>query len=146
MTHDEAHSDAIVASSVAFRGAEGLAPFAAQHADDPRQAAAAIDRLRAGGYSDYEIELGRIATSRDAALRRRLAETLPRLSGVDPRTWLMWLSYDEDAEVRQTTVTWMITTGEPTLLVRVRELAASDPEEAVRKTAQRAAAEPAQFK
>lgn len=129
---------AVSASTKPFTGAEALRPFAAQHSSDVRIVAAAVAHLRQAGYSDFEIELGRQATSSNAAQRRRLAETLPRLSGVDPKTWLVWLSYDEDSQVRLTAVTWMITTGEPTLLARVRELAIHDPAEEVRRTAQRA--------
>lgn len=123
-----------------FRGAEGLRPFAAQHAPDSLAAAAAVDGLRRAGWSDFEIELGRQATAPQPALRRRLAEMLPRLSGTDPRQWLVWLSYDEDAEVRGTAVTWMASTGEPTMLGRVRQLAETDPDETVRRLAQRATA------
>lgn len=129
---------AATASANPFSGAEALQPFAAQHSGDPRIVAAAVAHLRDAGCSDFEIELGRQATSNDAAQRRRLAETLPRLSGVDPKTWLVWLSYDEDSQVRLTAVTWMITTGEPMLLARVRELAVHDSAEEVRRTAQRA--------
>ncbi len=137
MRHESAPLNTQTESTAAGPSPE-LAPFSAQHNPDPRSAAQAVDDLRRRGYSDFEIELGRMATSPDVYQRRRLAEMLPRLAGVDPRRWLRWLSFDEDAVVRRTVVGWMITTGEASLLARARELAVGDPDDQVRQAAQRA--------
>ena len=86
----------------------------------------AIAELARRGFGDTEIELGRNLASRDAVVRRRYAELLPRVAGLDAKPWLLWLSRDTDGDVRLVAVTLMATSTDPELLSRVEQMSADD--------------------
>jgi hypothetical protein len=109
--------------------------FAALH-DDASQVAE--QELRRRGFSLPEIELGRHLCSPDFKERRHYASLLPTLGGVDARPWLLYLSRDEDADVRLTVAAIMATSNDPELQARVRSMSIDDRDQRVRTTAARA--------
>jgi hypothetical protein len=93
--------------------------------------------LASRGFGQLEIELARRLTDDDPEVRRRLAEWLPRLPGIDARPWLLWLSEDPSPQVRLLAATLMSTTTDPALLERVAEMYRADPDADVRRQAGR---------
>jgi hypothetical protein len=83
--------------------------------------AAARNELSKLGLSGDELKIARLATHPDAPVRQRLARALPRLPGIDGRTWLEFLADDPDDEVRRTARTLLATTGDPESVSRLRE-------------------------
>jgi len=83
------------------------------------------------------LELGLHLTNPDPVVRRRWAERLPSLPGVDARPWLLALSDDEDAQVRMTALVLMATTADPGLLRRIEQLARGDREPQIQDQARR---------
>ena len=108
------------------------------HAATPEDRQSARDQLTSRGLSPQQIALGEALTSPEASIRRRAVETLPSLSQVDAKPWLLWLSHDADFGVRRSVVAILATSGEPELQRRVVEMAVDDPDESVRQLAQRA--------
>jgi hypothetical protein len=100
--------------------------------------------LASRGFGPLEIELARRLTDDDPEVRRRLAEWLPRLPGIDARPWLLWLSEDSSPQVRLLAATLMSTTTDPALLERVAEMYRADPDADVRRQAGRRQASVAQ--
>jgi hypothetical protein len=100
-------------------------------------AAAAESELKRRGFSRREIEAGKHLTSKDADERRRWAEALPGMRGVDAKSWLLWLSRDEHAVIRRTAVTLMATSQDPQLLRRVEQVAREDADPDTRAQAAR---------
>lgn len=109
--------------------------FAALHDD---AAPSADQELRRRGFTPQEIELGRHLCSPDAEERQYFASRLPTLGGIDARPWLLYLSRDEDDEVRLTVAAILATSGDPELQARVRAMSIDDHDERVRATAARA--------
>ncbi len=105
--------------------------------DDPRSAVDARRKLTESGFTPQQIEIGMHLTAPDPGERRRWTEVLPRLSGIEAKPWLLWLSRDPDAQVRLAAVSLMATTNDVQMLSRVRELARDDEDDRVRETAQR---------
>lgn len=104
-------------------------------------AAAAEAELTRRGFTHRQIEVGKHLTSTDAEERRRWAEALPGLRGIDTKQWLLILSRDESAEVRRAAVILMATSQDPQMLARVEEVARDDPEPGLRQQAARTIAE-----
>jgi hypothetical protein len=73
------------------------------------------------GLSSTELELARLATHADPAVRKRLARAIPRLPNIDARGWLEFLCEDPDPEVRRTAQTLLATTGDPQAVLRLRQ-------------------------
>ncbi len=63
---------------------------------DPTLAAAAQEELQRRGIVGPLVYLARLAGDADPAVRREFVESLPTISGVDARPWLLELSYDDD--------------------------------------------------
>jgi hypothetical protein len=89
------------------------------------------------GFGTVHLELARKLTSSDARLRANLADVLPRVSGIDARKWLLWLSRDEDADVRLAALGVMATAADPELLHRVAEMAHDDSDQRIQEQGQR---------
>ncbi|MBS0210007.1 MAG: HEAT repeat domain-containing protein [Planctomycetes bacterium] len=100
-------------------------------------ATAAKQELAARGISARQMEVGAGVTNPDPSVRRRFAEMLPGMTGIDAKPWLMHLSNDEDASVRLTAMTLMATSRDPAMLARVTEMARTDNDERVRYQASR---------
>jgi hypothetical protein len=93
---------------------------------DDRQLAPAAEReLRRRGFSDVELQLAERLADPNPEVRRDLALALPQLA-VDTQRWLVWLSEDDDADVRLAAVTVMATSRDPLLHNRLRELRGSE--------------------
>jgi HEAT repeats len=107
-------------------------------ASDPTLAAAAQEELQRRGIVGPLVDLARFAGDADPAVRRAFVESLPTLSGVDARPWLLELSYDDDPRVRAAAVTLMATSGDLELLKRVKQVALEDPDDQTRGQAAKA--------
>ena len=106
---------------------------------DERVAAAAEVELRRRGFFGAHLELARRLFHPDPSVRKRVGRAVLETADVNPVPWLVELSRDDDPEVRLTAVTLMATTGEPTLMSNIEEIARRDPSERVRRQAQRIA-------
>ena len=102
---------------------------------DLASAATVRARLEKLGLSPVEIAVAEQFASADVKVRRRLAESLAGLPGIDCKPWLIWLSHDMDAEVRLAALTVMATSGETEMLARVAELARVDSDPQVQQQA-----------
>ncbi|MBL8828340.1 MAG: hypothetical protein JNM18_15270 [Planctomycetaceae bacterium] len=91
--------------------------------------------LKDRGITARQIEIGAGLTSPQAEERLQWIEQLPRLTGLDPKPWLLWLSQDAVAEVRLAALRVMATTNDPVLLRRASELSGSDDSSEVRELA-----------
>ena len=100
------------------------------HADDVATASAAMIELWRRGFKERDFELAAQLFDPAPHVRVRLAESLPELSGVDPRPWLLWLSRDPHPSVRRAAITVIATSADPDLRDRLREIEReeSDPE------------------
>jgi HEAT repeat protein len=106
---------------------------------DQRIATAAEVELTQRGFSGAHLELARRLFHPDPTVRKRIGRAALETPGINPVPWLVELSRDDDPEVRLTAVTLMATTGEPTLISNIEEIARRDPSERVRRQAQRIA-------
>lgn len=104
-------------------------------------AAAAEAELTRRGFTHRQIEVGKHLTSDDAEQRRRWAEALPGMRGIDVKYWLLVLSHDPSTEVRSAAVTLMATSQDPQMLARVEEVAGSDADPVLREQAAQVAGE-----
>ena len=109
------------------------------HDSDPRLAMRAETELTRRGFSVLHMELARQLFHPDVEVRKRLAQGLPGTTGVNAVPWLRQLSRDRDPQVRMTAITLMATTGEPSLLDEIEQIAARDPSPRVRQQAKRMA-------
>ncbi len=107
------------------------------HHVEPRIAERAEAHLAAAGFNPPQIELARELTSPDPKVRERLAEVLPRVPNIDAKTWLIWLSRDQHADVRIAAISTMATINDPEFLQRIRELTRHDPDHRVQQAGER---------
>jgi len=105
----------------------------------PDEAAAARRELERRGFGARELALAKCLSDPRPEVRRKLAETLPSMAGVDAGMWLRWLGRDENPDVRLAAVSVMATTRDPALLRQVEQMAAGDPDPRVRRAAERVA-------
>ncbi|MBN8625509.1 MAG: hypothetical protein J0M17_08475 [Planctomycetes bacterium] len=104
---------------------------------DSEHGPSARGELLRRGFTEAELELGRHLTSPDAAERLHYVQRLPSLAGSSLKPWLLHLAGDSDSGVRQACLSIMATNADPEIQARVRELAFTDGDEAVRQTAER---------
>ena len=116
---------------------EALELFAELGSENAADVEAELSRR---GFTKRQIEVGKHLTAADPEVRRRWTEALPGMRGIDTKQWLLHLSGDQDAQVRQAAVTLLATSQDPRLLARVEEVARNDPDPGVRQQAARAAA------
>ena len=100
---------------------------------DEQTAGRARSELVRRGCTEIDLEVARRLFDPDPEVRKQLARMLPRLQSVDAAPVLLWLSRDQDAEVRLTSITVMATTGDPALLAQVEEIARQDADPRVRE-------------
>jgi hypothetical protein len=89
-----------------------------EHDEVVAQASAELAKL---GLGPDELKVARLSTHPDATVRKKLARVLPRLPGIDARTWLEFLADDPDEEVRRTAQTLLATTGDGASTSRLGE-------------------------
>ena len=106
---------------------------------DHQASAAAREELIRRGFGEVDLELARQLFDPDPAVRKHLAQAVPRLQSIDAVPWLLWLCRDDDADVRMTAVTLLATTGDPQLLERVETLARQDTDPRIRELAEQIA-------
>ncbi len=102
-------------------------------------AAEARAELIRRGFSEVHLELARRLFDPDPEVRKQLIRTLPELHSIDAMPWLVRLTKDDDVEVRLAALTLLATTGDPTMLNRVQEIARQDRDPAVQRTIERLA-------
>jgi len=83
------------------------------------------------GYQPLDLQLARRLVSPDAAARRQMVDWVGRLPTGAGR-WLLWLSQDADAGVRQAVVSLMLTAQDPRIVRRLMEMEISDPDQEIR--------------
>ncbi len=91
-------------------------------ADEPTSVAASTE-LERRGFTENDLYLALQLTDPDPRKRVELARLLPRLSGVDSRRWLFWLSEDEDAAVRAESVSILVTIQDPDVQKYLKRIA-----------------------
>ena len=91
------------------------------------------------GFSEVHLKLAQQLFDPDPEVRKQLVRMLPDLHSIDAMPWLLRLTRDEDSEVRLAALTLLATTGDPTMLSRVQELARQDRDPAVQRTIERLA-------
>lgn len=107
------------------------------HSPDPTIVQHARRHLAEVGFGPAQLELARSLTSPNPAEREQLAEILPQVPGIDAKTWLIWLSRDERADVRLAAISVMATINDPLLLKRLRDMATHDVDPRIRAQLQR---------
>lgn len=107
------------------------------HSPDATIVQHASRHLAEVGFGPAQLELARSLTSPNPADREQLAEILPQVPGIDAKTWLIWLSRDERADVRLAAISVMATINDPVLLKRLRDMATRDADPRVRAQVQR---------
>jgi hypothetical protein len=107
------------------------------HAEEPQILDGAAAELKRRGLSPRLVELGKRLTDPDPKERRHWAELLPRMSGIDAKPWLLWLSHDQDPDVRLAVVTLMATSGDPDMLNRVSQMGRDDDDPRIQAQAAR---------
>jgi hypothetical protein len=104
---------------------------------DPQIVHQAEQALSAAGFDRRRLDLARQLTSPDPSIREQLAEALPRIEGIDAKTWLIWLSRDERTEVRLAAISVMATINDPEMSRRVEDMARRDPDPRVQRQGER---------
>jgi hypothetical protein len=106
---------------------------------DVGTAADARAELIRRGFSEVHLKLAQQLFDPDPEVRKQLVRMLPQLHSIDAMPWLLRLTQDDDAEVRLAALTLLATTGDPTMLSRVQEMARQDRDPAVQRTIERLA-------
>jgi hypothetical protein len=81
------------------------------------------EELRSRGFTERDFLLASKLTDADPEVRRKLAETLPRIAGLSASPWLWWLAEDGDAQVRLAAISLLATSSDPAFRKRLSELA-----------------------
>lgn len=84
---------------------------------------AAADELERRGFTENDLYLALQLTDPDSTKRIELARLLPRMTGVDSRRWLFWLSEDKDAGVRAEAVSILVTIRDPQVQKYLKSMA-----------------------
>jgi hypothetical protein len=134
-TGDLRGTTAAEAQHFTFEGIDSFELMELLHDDESDVARQAVGELRSRGFTDRHLKLARLLTSPDAEKRLEFVSLLPRLPDLDPRPWLMRLSYDPDPRVRRAALGVMAATRDPRLLDRARAGTKSAPSQ--RSPAQR---------
>ena len=90
--------------------------------DDESLAREAVDELYRREFQTKHLRLARLLVDPEPKVRLALVRSLPQMSGIDSRPWLLWLSHDPEPEVRKAAVAVIATSSDSALLQRVREL------------------------
>jgi hypothetical protein len=102
----------------------------------PERRQLATEELRRRGFEDEDLLLARQFISPDVDKRRALVTSLADIS-VSPTRWLLWLSQDENAEIRRLAVTFMAKTRDRLLHRRLDEMVATERDPSVIRELQR---------
>jgi hypothetical protein len=90
--------------------------------EDRSLARETIDELYRRGFQTKHLRLAELLADPDPNVRLELVHSLPQMSGIDSRPWLLWLSRDESPAVRKAAIAVIATSSDAALLQRVREL------------------------
>ncbi|MEO8498965.1 MAG: HEAT repeat domain-containing protein [Planctomycetota bacterium] len=91
----------------------------------------AVDELYRRGFQTKHFRLAELLVDPDPNVRLQLVQSLPQMSGIDSRPWLLWLSRDEAPAVRKAAVAVIATSADPALQQRLRELESEETDDAV---------------
>jgi hypothetical protein len=89
---------------------------------DEAVAREAMDELYRRGFQTKHVRLAELLVDPDPNVRIQMVQSVPQMSGVDSRPWLLWLSRDPDPAVRKAAIAVIATSTEPAFRHRVREL------------------------
>jgi hypothetical protein len=109
------------------------------HSKDGRAVLEAERELACRGFGPLDLELARQMFHPDPKRRMELVRLLPLVPNVDAVPWLLELSRDENAEVRQSAIALLATTGDPELLRLMETTARGDSDPRVQRQAERIA-------
>jgi hypothetical protein len=98
---------------------------------DAGLAAAAELELRRRGFRQRELRIAAATVDPDPHVREQLARTLPELSDIDPRPWLLLLGRDASPQVRAVAVRWLATSDDPRVRDQLSEIADRETDTAV---------------
>jgi hypothetical protein len=105
-----------------------LALFSYLDGRDTQRTTRAEDLLKRRGYGTSDLTLARTLVGPDVAARRRLVDTVAQLPHAAGR-WLVWLSRDRDASVREAAVSLMVTAQDPRVQRRLLEMETEESDE-----------------
>ncbi|MBP89218.1 MAG: hypothetical protein CMJ64_21295 [Planctomycetaceae bacterium] len=88
----------------------------------PHAVQAALTELTRRGFRPRDLSLAERLVNPDPSVRLELANTLPQLSRIDSRPWLIWLSSDPDPLVRRSAVSIIATGDDPALFDHLRQV------------------------
>lgn len=137
---DDAHVDAsssYVASPDEWAERTTLEVIKLLQSKNVLEASQAAMEFRRRGFGEVHLRFAEQLTAPDPQVRRKFAESLPLVSDTDVRPWLVWLSHDEDADVRLAAVSIMATRDDPEFRKRLRQLELEESNPAVLKQVQR---------
>jgi HEAT repeat protein len=125
------------ASHVAGRPTSPVIEMAQRlHSPSDVTRASARAELRAIGYSESHVDLLHSVTDPDGIKRAAAARALPVMRGMNAQPWLLWLSFDDEEEVRHAAISVLATSYDPALADRMRVAANTDPAPRVRRLAE----------
>ncbi len=101
--------------------------------------AAARKQLQHEDLTESHLKLARGLVSSDPAIRQEAVTALPYIVGLPSASWLLWLSHDEDAKVRFSSLTLLATSNDPAAKKRLLEAATYDSDDAIRALGAQAA-------
>ncbi|MFV1967555.1 MAG: HEAT repeat domain-containing protein [Pirellulaceae bacterium] len=99
--------------------------------DDPAKARRAETELKRRRFLPRQLDLARRLVDPDSQVRLDLVDALPRIPGVEPVRWLLWLCRDPDPLVRKAAITVIAATNDPSLRGRLFELEQEESDPAV---------------
>jgi len=90
----------------------------------------ALRELKQRGFNETQLDIAEQLASPDPLVRLDVVEQLPTVHGINARRWMIWMTYDVDAKVRDKAVAILATNDSLEVRVRFREMLAgeSDPE------------------
>jgi HEAT repeat protein len=106
----------------------------------PHVAQKAIEELTRRGFRPRDLRLAERLVNADPDVRLELVNSLPQLSGIDSRPWLIWLSSDPDSLVRRAAVSIIATGDDQALFDHLRQVEQTETDEEVLRLIRRALA------
>ena len=91
------------------------------HPDETMQARV-VRELRQRGYQAVHLNIARLMFHPDPGQRAKLAESLPKIPGIDARPWLLQLSRDSNPALRRRVATILATANDPIFRRRLQEM------------------------
>lgn len=127
----------VVTSATVWRQRTTLDVMKRLQSNDVVEASQAMEEFRRRGFGENHLRLVEQLVSPVPQVRRQLAQSLPRFSNLDARPWLIWLSQDDDPEVRLAAVALMAANNDMEIRKRLRQMELEESSSAVLRQVQR---------